>query len=150
MIQRKTSGTTLLETLVAATVVLLVLLSLLGTIAFGLHGTRNAEGHQDAVYHAIHLLELIRERRLAQTVIPPNTTEGFLDAEDARIALEDQPFADDFPPQTGYTRRIVTEQVSSDTTDYRSRTYRIEVTVFWNVKDRENSFRLVGLHRVTH
>ena len=140
-------GTTLIEIMVSVVVVLLVLLALLGTIAYGLAGTRNAEGNQQAVYHAQRLLELTRERDLArkETV---GTTIGFQDADDARIPLNSPPFADDFEDDTGYTRRMVTRRISNDPADYESKLWEIEVTVFWTVKGRENLFRLVGVDRV--
>ena len=139
---------TLMEALVSATIVLLVLLSLLGTIAFGLNGTQNAEGNQRAVLFARRLFELIRERRLAQTV-------GFNDPVTARIPLEtpllppppgESPQVD-FPPGTGYSRRIVTSRLSTDSSDYKSKVFQIEVFVFWRVKSRENSFHLIGYDR---
>lgn len=134
-----------METLIAGTIVLLVLLSLLGTIGYGLQGTRDAEGNQEAVFHARTMLELIRERRLAQN-------PGFSDPATARIPLDSPPFepkprGEDFPADSGYTRRVVTSQLSADPADYRSKVYRIDVTVFWKVKDRENSFHLVGYYR---
>lgn len=131
--------------MIAGTIVLLVLLSLLGTIGYGLQGTRDAEGNQEAVFHARTMLELIRERRLAQD-------PGFNDPATARIALDAPPFepkprGDDFPAQTGYTRRVVTSQLSTDPADYRSKMYRIDVTIYWKIKARENSFHLVGYYR---
>ena len=140
-------GATLIEIMVAVVVVLLVLLALLGTIAYGLAGTRNAEGNQRAVHYAQRLLELTRERDLAreETV---GTTIGFQDPEDARIPLNSPPFTDDFEAGTGYTRRLVTRRISNDPTSYESKLWELEVTVFWTVKGRENLFRLVGVDRV--
>lgn len=143
-------GLTLMETMIAATIVLLVLLSLLGTIAFGLSGTQNSEGSQQAVLHARQTLELIRERRLLH-----NEAHVFSDAANDRLPLETPLVAPpsgedpiiDFPPNTGYSRRVVSERLSSDPNDYRCKLYRIEVTVFWKAKTRENSFRLVGYDR---
>lgn len=140
-------GVTLLEVLIAGTIILLVLLSLLGSIAFGLNGTKYAAGHQQAVFHARELMELIRERQLASAVItPPNP--GFADPSTARIPLNAPPFENDFPADTGYTRRIETRRLSTDPTNYHSKLYEIKITVFWKVKSRENSFRLSGLYRV--
>lgn len=136
-----------METMVAGTVVMLVLLALLGTIAFGLAGTRNAEGHQKAVYHAQRLLDLTRERGLARGKTT-DTTVGFSDAEDARIPLNAAPFAGDFERAEGYTRRLVTRRLSDDPSQYESKLFEIEVTVFWTVKGRESHFRLVGVDRV--
>lgn len=136
-----------MEVMVAACVIMLVLLTLLGAISFGLEGTRNAAGHQQAVYFARELMELVRERHLAETVIsPPNP--GFRDGADDRVPLNAAPFVKDFPDNSGYTRRIVTRRASSDPDDYHSRLYEIEITVFWRVKARENNYRLVGIHRV--
>ncbi len=137
--------------MVAAVIVLLVLLSLIGTVAFGLRGTREAEGSQDAVLHARRLIELIRERRLPQVeVFPPEV--GFSDPAVSRTALDAFPFqpkpsGEDFPAGTGYTRRIVTERLSEDGDDYRSRLYLIDVTVFWKIKGRENQYQLTGYYR---
>lgn len=146
---RRRYGVTLLEALIACTIVILVLLSLLGAIAFGLEGTRHAAGHQQGVYYARELLELIREKRYAY--LPRQqaslTLVGFSDLEDDRIPLNDPPFQDNFPSQSGYTRRIVTEPMSPNPADHRSKVYRIEVTVFWRVKGRESSFRIEGLSR---
>lgn len=139
-------GLTLLEVLVAATVLLLAVLTMLGVIAFGLAGTRNAAGHHTAVLHARQLVELIRSRRLAEMVINP-PAPGFSDAPADRIPLEDPPFENDFPPQTGYTRRLVTEAQSTDPNDYKSKLFRVEATVFWRVKRRENKFQVEGLYR---
>ncbi len=146
---RRFDGTTLLETLIACTIVVLVLLSLLGAIAFGLEGIRHAEGHQQGVYHAREILELIRERQWAFRPYSLGAVEavGFLDEVDARVPLNGPPFQDDLPEGTGYSRRIVTEQLSFDPGDHRSKVYRVEVTVFWTVKGRENSFRVEGLNR---
>ena len=142
-------GVTLLETLVAATIVLLVLLSLLGVIAFGLEGVRNAEGHQDAVLYARQLFEVARENGLAQMEISPPGI-GFDDPADARIPLSAPPFdsLDEFPENSGYTRRMVSRRLSDDPGLHGYKVYRIEVAVFWEVKGRESSFRLVGYHRV--
>jgi type II secretory pathway pseudopilin PulG len=126
--------------MVAATIVLLVLLALLGTIAYGLQGTQNAAGHQQAIYYARKLMELIRERDLAQNL-------GFSDAAGARIPLNAAPFATDFPADSGYSRRLLTEQLSADTLDYKSKVYRVDVTVFWEVKGREIHYQLEGLTR---
>ncbi len=132
--------------LVAATVLLLALLTMLGVIAFGLAGTRNAAGHHSAVLHARQLVELIRSRRLAEVVVTP-PYPGFSDGATARNPLEAPPFENDFPAQTGYTRRLVTEALSSDPNDYRSKLFRVEATVFWRVKRRENKFKVEGLYR---
>lgn len=131
--------------MVAGTIVLLVMLALLGTIGYGLRGTANAEGNQQAVFHARTLLELIRERRLPQS-------PGFNDPPSARIPLDAPPFEPkplgrDFPADSGYTRRIVTTRLATDPDDYRSKVYRVDVTVYWQVKGRENSFRLLGYYR---
>lgn len=134
------AAVTLLETMVAATIVLLVLLALLGTIAFGLQGTRDAEGHQKAVYHARKIMELIRERDLAQNL-------GFNDAVAARLPLDAPPFDSDFPADSGYFRRIVTERQSTDDLDYLSKVYRVQVTVYWTAKGRERHFEVEGLTR---
>lgn len=145
-----------METLVASTIILLVLLSLLGTIAFGLNGTQNSEGNQQAVLHARQIFELIRERRLLHPNPDPDGEDTvFDDAVDARIPLETPlvppPAGEDaivdFPEGTGYTRRIVSSRLSSDETNYQSKLYRIEVTVYWKVKARENSFQLIGYDR---
>lgn len=145
-----------METLVAATIILLVLLSLLGTIAFGLNGTQNSEGNQQAVLHARQIFELIRERRLLHPNPDPDMDDVvFDDPVDARIPLEtplvppppDEDPIVDFPEGTGYTRRIVSERLSSDETNYQSKLYRIEVTVYWKIKARENSFQLIGYDR---
>lgn len=142
-------GVSLLETLVASTIVLLVLLSLLGAIAFGLEGVRNAEGHQEAVMYARQLFELTRENGLAQMeIFPPDI--GFNDPPEARIPLDTPPFdsLEEFPEDSGYTRRMVTQRLSDNTSEHGFKLYRIEVTVFWQVKGHESSFRLVGYHRV--
>jgi hypothetical protein len=149
-----------LETMVAATVVLLVLLTLLGALSFGLQGTRNAEGHQKAVAFARQMMELIRERGLARIPVSPPPAIGFDDPAGARIELDAPPFqpkppasdpssppVEDFPAASGYTRRLVTRRLSLDPDDYQSRLYRIEITLFWRVKARENSCRLVGYDR---
>ena len=136
--QQKARGVTLLETLVAGTVIVLVLLSLLGAISFALEGSRQAEGHDDATWYAQRLMEAIRERELAQTV-------GFSDPPTARIPLNAPPFDTDFTPDPLYTRRIVTRQVTTDPTDYRHKLYEITVTIYWKSKRRENSFQIVGL-----
>ena len=143
-----------METLVASTIILLVLLSLLGTIAFGLNGTQNSEGNQQAVLHARQIFELIRERRLLYS--DPDADDPFFDDPvDARIPLEtplvgpdsgEDPLVD-FPAHTGYTRRVTSKRLSSDETNYQSKLYRIEVTVYWKVKARENSFQLIGYDR---
>jgi len=133
--------------MVAGTLVLLMLLALLGTVAFGLAGTRNAEGHQKAVHYAQRLLELTRERGLAREEIAPSVI-GFQDPSNARIPLHAPPFSNDFEDQTGYTRRLRTERLSNDTSSFEFKLYKIEVTVFWTVKARENQFRLVGIERV--
>lgn len=141
-------GVTLLETLVAGTIVLLVLLSLLGTIAFGLKGVQNAEGNQEAVFHARRLFEYIRENRLAERVVyPPHI--GFADLPSDRILLEAAPFdtVEEFQSNNRYTRRIVTERLSTDLSDHRSRLYRVEVTVFWEIRSGESSYQLVGYYR---
>lgn len=133
-------GVTLLEIMVAIVIILLVLLTLLGTVSFSLEGARNAEGHQDAEYYAQSLFEAIRDRDLAQGT-------GFSDAATDRIPLNDPPFAGDFPADTGYTRNIVTTQLATDPADYRSKLYEVQVVIHWKVKNRENSFRLVGMVR---
>ncbi|MFA5508847.1 MAG: hypothetical protein WC423_25705 [Vulcanimicrobiota bacterium] len=140
------SGLTLVETMVAGTVVMLVLLALLGTIAFGLAGTQNAEGHQKAVYYAQQLLELTRERGLARKTTTGNTL-GFQDSENSRVPLNAAPFSGEFEGAERYTRRIVTRRLSNDPADYDYKLFEIEVTVFWTVKNRENHFRLVGVDR---
>lgn len=142
----RSRGLTLLELLIAATVILLVILTLLGVIAFGLAGTRNAAGHHSAVFYARQLLELIRSRRLPEVVVNP-PTPGFSDAASDRHPLEAPPFENDFPPHTGYQRRLVTAPLSSTAGDYKAKLHRIEATVFWRVKRRENQFRVVGLYR---
>lgn len=140
---------TLVEVMIAGLVTVLVMLTLLGTISFGLEGTRNAAGHQQGVYHARQLMELIRERRLAECALTaPSPPTGFNDASGTRVPLHAPPFANDFPDNSGYTRRLVTRRVSTDVNDYRNRLFEVEVTVFWKVKARENSYRLVGLYRV--
>lgn len=144
---RHAPGTTLIEIMVAVVVVMLVLLALLGTIAYGLAGTRNAEGNQKAVHYAQRLLELTRQRDLAREVTA-GTTIGFQDADDARVPLNSPPFADDFKNGTGYTRRLVTRRLSSDPASYEAKLWEVEVSVFWTVKGRENLFRLVGIDRV--
>ncbi len=126
--------------MVAATIVLLVLLSLIGTIAFGLQGTQNVAGHQQAVDYARKLMELIRERDLAQNL-------GFSDTTGARVPLNAAPFTSDFPADSGYTRRLVTERLSTDNANYQSKLYRVEVSVFWKIKGREVHYTLEGLTR---
>lgn len=142
----KRQGMSIVEVMVAATIILLGLLTLLGVISSGLAGTRNSAGHHTAVYHARQFMELIRARRLPQKqVFPP--AFGFSDPASARIPLDAPPFEDDFPANTGYFRQLVTGRVSSDPKSYQARLYEVEVTVYWKVRARENKFRLVGLHR---
>ena len=137
---RNESGVSLLETLIAFTVVVLVILSLLGTVSFALEGNRTAEGRQDAILIAQQLFETIREREL-----PAST--GFNDAANARIPVGDPPFDNVLPPNTDYTRRIVTSRLATDPRDYRSRLYEVQVTVFWKIKERESQYVLEGLYR---
>ena len=137
---RNESGVSLLETLIAFTVVVLVILSLLGTVSFALEGNRTAEGRQDAILIAQQLFETIREREL-----PAST--GFNDAANARIPVGDPPFDNVLPPNTDYTRRIVTSRLATDPSDYRSRLYEVQVTVFWKIKERESQYVLEGLYR---
>ena len=61
----RTAGLSLLECLVAGTVVILVMLSLLGSVSFALEGVRQLDGQDKATWYAQRLLEGIRERRLA-------------------------------------------------------------------------------------
>lgn len=121
-------------------IVVLVLLSLLGVIEFSLQGVRGAQGHQQGLYHATHLLERIREQDLAIYL-------GFSDPITARIPLDAPPFSTDFPANTGYTRRLVTQRLSTDPTNYQFKVYRVEVTVFWKTRGREASVTLEGLTR---
>ena len=123
----------------AATIITLVLLSLLGTISFALEGSRQAEGQQEAAWHAQALFENIRERGLPSSL-------GFNDPAGARIPLNDPPVDIDLPADTGYTRRIVTQRLATDPSDYQSKIYRVDVTVFWKSKRRESSFSLNGLY----
>ena len=134
------AGVTLLETLIAGTVILLVLLSLLGTVSFALEGSRHAEGVQDGSWYAQSLVEVIRDRGLAQN-------PGFNDAPGARIPIETAPFNLDFPADTGYTRRIVTRRLSTDTTNYQYKLFEIVVTVYWQSKRSENSFEVRAVSR---
>ena len=122
----------------AGTVVILVMLSLLGSVSFALEGVRQLDGQDKATWYAQRLLEGIRERRLASGM-------GFNDPTGTRVPIDAAPFNTFISPDADYTRRIVTTQLAPSTADYRHDLYRIEVTVYWKTKRRENSFKLVGL-----
>lgn len=139
MIRRSFFGVSLLEVLIAFTIIVLVLLSLLGAVSFSLEGTRAAEGRLDASWIAQRTFENIRDRKL----IAP----GFQDPVSARIPINAVPFESDFPANTGFTRRLVTERLSTDPTNYRSHLYQIDVSIFWENKRRENVYTLKGLYR---
>jgi hypothetical protein len=126
--------------MVAFTIVVLVLLSLLGAISFGLQGVGAADGRQNATFEANRLLELIRQRQLAQSL-------GFNDAPSARVPIEAAPFTSDFPANSGLTRRIVTDRLSDDPDHYQYKVFSIEVTVFWKTRGRESSVTLESLTR---
>ncbi len=134
-------GTSLLETLGAATLVTLVLLALLGTIAFGLRGVQSSENHQRGVYHARKLFDLTKERKLFLHA-------SFDDPPEARLALDAPPFQDDFPAATGFQRRLVTHRLSDNPDSFEYKLYSIEVTVFWKDKTRDSEFQIRGLARV--
>lgn len=126
--------------MVAFTIVVLVLLSLLGSIAYGLRGVSSAEGHQEAAFAANRLFELVRQRKMPMT-------SGFDDPATARIPIEAPPFENDFEEGSGLTRQIVTERLSDDPDSYQSKVYRIKVTVFWKIRGREVHLTLNGLTR---
>lgn len=146
----RTRGSSLLELIVAGAVIILVLLSLIGAIAFGLEGVRSADGHQQAVYHARRLMELIRAWSYPiDNVVSPSYL-GFQDLPTDRVLLHAAPFDNDFPTTTGYTRNLFTEPLSTDPTNYQSKIYRVRVIVYWEAKRRVSQFQISGLYRAIY
>lgn len=148
--KRKSRGSSLLELVVAGSIIILVLLSLIGAVAFGLEGVRSAEGHQEAVFHARRLMALIRERGYPVTHVVSPGFLGFQDAPADRVPLDNPPFDNDFPSTTGYFRNLYTEPLSSDPTSYQSKVYRVKVTIYWQAKRRTSEFQISGLYRALH
>lgn len=132
---------TLLEVLVAMSVVVLVILSLIGTTAFVLRGAQSSQGREAAMAEAQRLLEIVRERDLS-------SAPGFNDPPSARHLLEAPPFQLDFSPGSGLKRRIVTSRLSTSPSHHLYKVYKVSVTLYWEAKGRESHLVLETLDRV--
>ena len=102
-----------------------------------------------AVFHARRLMALIRERGYPKENVSA-TPLGFQDAPAARVPLHAVPFDGDFPADTGYTRNLYTEPLSPNPADYRSKVYRVKVSVYWVAKRRSSEFKISGLYNALH
>lgn len=137
---------TLVEVLVAAAVLALGLLSLLGALAFGLRAAETGGRHAEATQHAKRYLALIRQRNLVFGVEDPlpDDDSGLNDGPGFRRALEDAPFESDFPRDSGFQRRLALSWAYPTGDPRHGRLVRISATVFWDDHGVERRVELVG------
>lgn len=137
---------TLVEVMVAVAVLALGLLSLLGALAFGLRASETGARHAEATQHAKRYLALVRQRNLVFAVESPlpDADSGLNDVPTMRRTLDEPPFADDFPEDAGFQRRLTLEWVYPPGDPRHGRLARISATVFWDDRGVERRVELVG------
>jgi len=140
---------TLVEVMVAVTVLALGLLSLLGALAFGLRASENGARHAEATQHAKRYLALIRQRNLVFGVEDPlpDSNSGLNDDPALRRALDEAPFTGDFPAESGFQRRLALAWAYPASDPRHGRLARISATVFWDDRGVERRVELVGYAR---
>ncbi len=136
-----------------AVVVLSVgLLGVFASFAYGMRSSKSSARLTEATNYGRQMIEIIRSRNLpfARGMPPPaefalNDPPGL--PFEALPNLEAPPYANDFPPNTGFRRHIQVFRETSVAADYRFNLAEIRVTILWMEGDRSRQVELTAHHR---
>jgi len=135
---RNNRGASLAELMIALGVLAVGILGVFQVFADGVRGEAQADRVTSAIMYDRQLITLIRTRNLAFGGIAS-------DASTDRRALNEAPFANDLPADSGFTRNIQLQQF--EPSGYPSSLRRIIVTVYWSDRGTERKVELQTVQR---
>lgn len=146
---RRPRGFSQVEIAVAIVVLAVGILGVLASFTFSVESTRHGARTSEAVGYARQLIEYLRAGAMAfplddidPALLNPPSTDW-----QALKPLEEGRYNTAVPAGTGFRRAVQIRRVTDDPSDYRYEIAEIEVTVYWQDKNRLRSLRMMAQQR---
>jgi len=150
--KRRPRGFSQVEVALAVVVLSVGLLGVFASFAYGLRSSKSSARLTEATNYGRQMIEIIRSRNLpfARGMPPPpefalNDPPGL--PLEALPNLEAPPYANDFPPNTGFRRHVQVFREVSAASDYRYDVAEIRVRILWKEGDRTRQVEMTAHHR---
>lgn len=146
---RRPRGFSQVEIAITIVVLAIGILGVLASFTFSVESTRHGARTSEAVGYARQLIEYLRAGGMAFPLdaVDPALLNDPSTEWNALKPLEHGRYSTAVPHGTGFRRAVQIRRVTDDSSDYRYEIAEIEVTVYWQDKNRLRQVRLMAQQR---